>query len=435
MHLLVARQALHERFPEPLEELAEVDVVVIALHQDLVDGGDRQDPVDRVVERPQGIDTDRPRLQPQERCDRLKVVLDAVVDLLGQHAAHHRPPVLECDRRMVGDRREQRSLVVGEGAVLVGDELADLAALPAEGRPHGERPGAALRPRDLAVLEHERGAGRGDGRHRRLDDRLERLLQVERFRDGLRDPGERLELLDAALRGRVELRVLDRLGNLRGDRKQELDLAVAEDPWAAGADVQRPLERLAREDRHREDRLVLVLGQIDERLEARVEVRVGGDHDRLPRLRGRAGDPLPGLHLRPPRHLLDARAVRRTEDELVGALVVEVDEARIRLERLRHLPGHESEHLLEVERRVHGRRRLGQKPQVPGRLLHRSIVGGTLRRFAGGNRGAAGILEHMSRILREIARAAMAAQERWRLTYLATAPAAPVPGAAAFQRA
>ena len=54
---------------------------------------------------------------------------------------------------------------------------------------------------------------------------------------------------------------------------------------------------------------------------------------------------------------------------------------------------------------------------------------------AGGNRGAAGILEHMSRILREIARTAMAAQERGRLTYLATAPAAPVPGAAAFQRA
>ncbi len=56
------------------------------------------------------------------------------------------------------------------------------------------RPADPLGPRDLAVLEHERGARRTDGVHRRSDDRAERFLEVERLRDGLRDPGQRLEL-------------------------------------------------------------------------------------------------------------------------------------------------------------------------------------------------------------------------------------------------
>jgi hypothetical protein len=37
--------------PQPLDELGEIDVVVAPLRQDLVDGGDREDPVDRVGER------------------------------------------------------------------------------------------------------------------------------------------------------------------------------------------------------------------------------------------------------------------------------------------------------------------------------------------------------------------------------------------------
>jgi hypothetical protein len=56
------------------------------------------------------------RLQPEQRRDRLQVVLDAVVDLLGEHAAHDGAPVLERDRRVVRDRLEQR-LVVGENGV------------------------------------------------------------------------------------------------------------------------------------------------------------------------------------------------------------------------------------------------------------------------------------------------------------------------------
>src|SRR5947208_12699147 len=92
------------------------------------------------------------------------------------------------------------------------------------------RPGTTFGPRDVAVLEHERRTARVDRLHRRLDDRLERLLEVERLGDSLRDPGERLELPHAALRLRVELRVLDRLGDLCGDRHDQLQLVRRELP-------------------------------------------------------------------------------------------------------------------------------------------------------------------------------------------------------------
>ena len=52
------------------------------------------------------------RLQAQQRRHGLEVVLDAVVDLLGEHAAHHRAPVLERDRGLLGDRREQLAVVL-----------------------------------------------------------------------------------------------------------------------------------------------------------------------------------------------------------------------------------------------------------------------------------------------------------------------------------
>ena len=116
----------------------------------------------------------------------------------------------------------------------------------------------------FAVLEHERGPGRATRVHRRLHDRLERLLEVERLGDRLGDPRQRLELLDAPLRLRVELRVLDRLRDLRRDREQQVDLGLGELARLARADVERALELLAGEDRHGEDRLVLVLGQVGE---------------------------------------------------------------------------------------------------------------------------------------------------------------------------
>ena len=134
--------------------------------------------------------------------------------------------------------------------------------------------GPALGPGDRPVLEHERRPGGVDGLDRRVDDRLERLLEVERLRDRLGDGRERLQLGDAALRVVVELRVLDRLGHLAGDRHEQVDLVAAELARRLGADVERALEPVAGEDRDGEDRLVVRLAQVREVLEARIEMRL-----------------------------------------------------------------------------------------------------------------------------------------------------------------
>jgi hypothetical protein len=66
--------------------------------------------------------------------------------------------------------------------------------------------------------------------------------------------------------------VLDRLGDLSGDGDDELDLVTRELARLNRADVQSAGEPLARDDRDGEDRLVLILRQVGEELEARVEV-------------------------------------------------------------------------------------------------------------------------------------------------------------------
>ena len=99
-------------------------------------------------------------------------------------------------------------------------------------------------------------------------------------------------------------------------------------------------------------------------------MRVGCEHHRRAGFGGRARDPLAGTHPRPPAHLVDRRAVGRAKDQLVSALVVEVDEARVRDERFGDVRRHERQHPLQVERRVDRLDRLGQQPQVPFTRVH-----------------------------------------------------------------
>ena len=295
-----------------------------------------------------------------------------MVDLLGEDAAQHRPPLLERDRRVIRDRREELPLVGREGRVPIADELADLPSLPAERQANGVPAGVPLGPRDLPVLEDERGAGRADGVHRRPDDRAERLLEVKRLRDRLGDPRKRLELRDPLLRVLVELRVLDRLRDLACDRHQELDLVGIELSRLLRPDVQGALEPLLRQDGHGQDRLVLLLPQVRKGLEARVEVRVPRDHDRRS-LRGRcARDALADPHLRNPRQLLDPRPARGPEHELVRGLVVEIDEAGVGVEGLGHLGRYEVEELAEVERGVDRRDGLQHEPEMARGAIHES---------------------------------------------------------------
>jgi hypothetical protein len=68
--------------------------------------------------------------------------------------------------------------------------------------------------------------------------------------------------------------VLDRLRHLRGDRDEQVDLGVANSRGSRVRTLSAPSSVVRGEDRDREDRLVLVLGQVRELLEARVEVRL-----------------------------------------------------------------------------------------------------------------------------------------------------------------
>ncbi|MCZ7589731.1 MAG: hypothetical protein M5U27_12935 [Gaiella sp.] len=62
--------------------------------------------------------------------------------------------------------------------------------------------------------------------------------------------------------------------------------------------------------------------------------------------------------------------MRRPQHELVRALVVEVDEARIRLERGRHLVRDRLEHVLQVEGGIDDVGRPRQERQVAGGIVH-----------------------------------------------------------------
>ena len=371
-HLLSGDEPLDEHRAQTVDELAEVDVVLAMLRQHLVHGGDREDPVDGVVQRLLAR-----RRAPHAPAARRSDATDCRLFLTRwwiSWASTPRITARPCSSATaawcaIASRSASSSAENGVSRSQTSSPIC--RRFQRSGMRHGVRARPTLRPRDLPVLEHERRARRVQRLHRRLHDRLERLLEVERLRDGLRDARERLELGDAPLGALVELRVLDRLRDLRGDRDEQLDLGVGERARLARPDVERALELVgARHDRDGEDRLVLVLGQVRELLEARVEVRLLGDHDRRA-LRGRdSRDPLARPHPRRARQLLDPRAVGRAQDELVGPLVVEVDEARVRPERVGDLARDELEHLLQVERRVDRRDRLGQEPQVTSGGVH-----------------------------------------------------------------
>jgi hypothetical protein len=164
--------------------------------------------------------------------------------------------------------------------------------------------------------------------------------------------------------------MLNRLRDLIRNRDEQLDLVLRELTWRKGAHVERAGEPVTGKNRHREDRFVVLLRQVRELLEAWIEMRLRWDHDRCPVGCRGSGDPLTRPHAGPLCHLLDARTMRGTEDELVRPLVVEVDEAGLGPEGVRDLAGDELEHLFEVERRVHRGDRLGEKAQVACSYVH-----------------------------------------------------------------
>ena len=59
LDLLRRSEALHEHRPQPVEQLRELDVVLTLLGENLVHGGDRENPVDGVLQRLARIDASR----------------------------------------------------------------------------------------------------------------------------------------------------------------------------------------------------------------------------------------------------------------------------------------------------------------------------------------------------------------------------------------
>ena len=179
-------------------------------------------------------------------------------------------------------------------------------------------PRAPLRPGDAAVLEHERRAGgvdappssssrspratpRGTATRTRLRRSVRGPLARSTRRCAARTGARARSTGPPGPRSRAAARSRPR-ENSRSSRVRTLSAPSSFSRMRIG---------------YGEDRLVFVLGQVRERLEARVEMRLRREHDRLASSRRRAGDALPGPHARPAGHLLDARAVRCAQHELV----------------------------------------------------------------------------------------------------------------------
>ena len=170
--------------------------------------------------------------------------------------------------------------------------------------------------------------------------------------------------------------MLDRLRHLRGDREQQVDLVAAENSrgsrvrtLSAPSSFSRARIGTARIDSYSSS------GRFGNTLKRGSRCACEGIITGARSAAAVARDPLARPHLRAARHLLDARPVRRAQHELVGALVVEVDEAGVGAERLGDLARDQLEHLLEVERRVDRGDRLGQEAQVPLGRVHPTSVG------------------------------------------------------------
>ena len=284
-----------------------------------MDLGDREDAVDGVGDGPRRVAARR--AHAQERGHGLEVVLDAVMDLLRDERAHDAAARLERRRGLARDGVEQRLHVGPEApaAAAGADQRAEPAAVPDErhasdarlvGR-RGRRGGAqgvVVRARRRRAVHDLGRVGRAAARARSTRRARparparrssQRLVLVSEPRDGLGDARERLELRHATALAVVEARVLDRLRDLGGDRREQLDLVVVPVRRRRGAHVHRAGEAAAPvEDRHGEQRVEALLVEVREALEARVGAGVGGDRDRRALARRVAGQALAGPHPR-----------------------------------------------------------------------------------------------------------------------------------------
>ena len=273
----------------------------------------------------------------------------------------------ESEHLVAGDeRRDQRGEHVGRAPERAREQGGHTGAsrgaaqlVPELGQRHEVRPVTAavarraqpqLVPGRLEQVHAQRG--RAEQVHPLLDRRSQQLVDRVGARDREAEARQLLEVAHRAPGALVQARVLHRLRDEGGGVDQEGRVVGAEHPGCLG--VQRDhADHLAAADdqRHRDERLVLLLLELREVADARVGQRVLGDEHRLAVLEHPARDPLARLHR-------DAAAQVRVlggggaQREAPAAVVDQEDVGRVRDDGVVHEPHDRREHAVDLERRV-----------------------------------------------------------------------------------
>ncbi len=347
------------------------------------------------------LDAEPPRLRRDRRGaapgrERVEEILDQVA--LGQPLDQLQ--ALEAERGLRRDRVREVARVLARAPVLreprdqeahhlvARDQRRDERGAHRGGAPEragehrGERAAVGLRALQLAAQLGQGDdvgtvgrTGRGCAHAQPVAARLEQVdpqrlgpEQAERLLDGdceqvvdrlgARDvPSELRQLLELAQRAAgalVEPRVLDRVGHERGDVQQERGVLRAEHARGLGVQRDHADHALALGDqRDGDERLVLLLLELGEVLDARVGERLLRDEHGLRVLEHPACDALARRHR-------DATAeVRvalrgRAQHDAPAAVLAQEDVGRVRDDRVVDEPHDRTQHLLEIERRVDG---------------------------------------------------------------------------------
>ena len=413
--MIGTQQALAGERHDGLADALHINLVQLLLREHVVHGSDADDPVDALRQHLlHRLEAVMVQLEPQEARDRLQAILDPVVHLLDDRRAHHQLRIRDRDGGVVGQRRQQVDLRLGEdvGAAGVAVQDADRAVFDAQrhadqrakpfllrdvreavvGRLRHvqnrqdlarlDRPSrhalpdlqvrllhvvvaAALRRLDdqlspVLIQQHDRADLEAHrlGRHRH--DEVKDLLEVEVRGDRLADLGNRRELGLPGADAFLEAGAVDGGGGLGADGGEQADLLGIVPVRLARLHVEDADHLVLDQHGDREERLEALVLQLGEILEARVVVGFLIEHDRLPLARDPAGDPLPELQPQPPDQSR-RRLVGGAQDQLAPRLVQHVDRGAVRLRHPHRGGGDELQHLLQARCRRERRRDLVQE--------------------------------------------------------------------------
>ena len=238
----------------------------------------------------------------------LEEVLDQVllgqaldqVDLLDPDGSLARDGAREIDRRApLADEQAEQLVPRDErhgdpGGAVAASELRPELGEPerAAGLSAGRRRGLESELLAARLEEVQVAGGRLQQHERTAGDVRQQLVERRGARNRLGELGDRLELEHPCARLVVEARVLDRPGDERSTRDEEVDLRLSERPRCLRVSADHPDHAsVARGDRHAEQRLEALLLELGHVVDARVVEQVVRDERRLVALRGPPCEP------------------------------------------------------------------------------------------------------------------------------------------------